>query len=498
MAIPQGWAQKSANVYTYDNFLIGGVLSSGQYRLDVNTETGTSNLYRKRFLQGDVLIARSGRDNDWSLVDNNIDDFLSTLPIGKADKNTAPEYFANNFTLKLNQYRANAINAINPNIGETKIPGVNNVPISQTPTKPVVPPGAPAPSTGFNPIDIANNIREGLNIIGDPLSGAEDLAKGFDGNEAKLFSNFLLTYPNDMVVSQQDTLQITQYRYKAPQESVFTTNNFDQIAKEGLVRGTDYKQEVLGNVILPMPNKVADSNNVSWGGDNFNSLSAAVASEISNNMKMYGGGFLLGQTTQMFGSPVGGNAVVAGMIAAKLLGNVQNQNIKTSFGTGLVSTIAGAAGYEVSPETILARGFGIIPNSNLELLFGGPQLRQFTFAYRLSPRSETEAKAIRNIVRFFKQGMAARKRNDGNNFFLSTPNIFKLKYTYNGKNEIAGVNKIKTCALSGFAVDYSPDGQWAAYDQGQPASITMSMSFQELEPIYNTDYNAIPDDSVGF
>ena len=47
---------------------------------------------------------------------------------------------------------------------------------------------------------------------------------------------------------------------------------------------------------------------------------------------------------------------------------------------------------------------------------------------------------------------------------------------------------MKTCALTGTSVNYTPEGAWAAYEGGQPVSIMLSMRFQELEPIYDTDY----------
>ena len=145
------------------------------------------------------------------------------------------------------------------------------------------------------------------------------------------------------------------------------------------------------------------------------------------------------------------------------------------------------------PESILARGFGIVPNSNMELLFTGPTLRDFTFAYRMSPRSEEEARHVKRIIRFFKQGSAPKKLNStggagGRSTFLGTPNVFKLRYITTGNKDISGLNKFKICALRSVAVNYAPDGTWAAYDEGQPVSLTMSLNFQELEPIYESDY----------
>jgi hypothetical protein len=152
------------------------------------------------------------------------------------------------------------------------------------------------------------------------------------------------------------------------------------------------------------------------------------------------------------------------------------------------------AGFDISPETILARGYGVVPNSNLELLFNGPTLRGFTFAYRMTPRSQKEAENVRRIIRFFKQGMAARKMTGqagAGSAFLKSPNVFKLRYKSAGK-PIPGVNKFKICALTQCGVDYTPESQWTAYEDpsspGQPVSVIMNLQFNEIEPVYESDY----------
>ena len=154
--------------------------------------------------------------------------------------------------------------------------------------------------------------------------------------------------------------------------------------------------------------------------------------------------------------------------------------------------LAKNAGFEIPPETILARGYGIVPNSNLELLFQGPSLRSFGFTWRMSPRSALEAKNVKRIIRMFKQGSAPRKLNSESgagaaSAFLGTPNVFKLSYK-TGNKEISGLNKFKVCALVNMNVIYAPDGQWAAYDEGQPVSVQMALTFNEIEPVYESDY----------
>ena len=37
-------------------------------------------------------------------------------------------------------------------------------------------------------------------------------------------------------------------------------------------------------------------------------------------------------------------------------------------------------------------------------------------------------------------------------------------------------------------MNYTPEGAFASYEKGQPVSVLLSLNFQELEPIYDTDY----------
>ena len=110
----------------------------------------------------------------------------------------------------------------------------------------------------------------------------------------------------------------------------------------------------------------------------------------------------------------------------------------------------------------------------------------------MSPRDEDEAEEVKKIIRFFKQGMAARtlaSTAGDRTLFLGTPNVFQLEFkTQNGKL-IEGVNKLKTCAVTGTSVNYAPGGSWAAYEDGQPVSTVLTIRVQELEPIYASDYD---------
>lgn len=350
-------------------------------------------------------------------------------------------------------------------------------------------------------------------VNGDNFSGA--------GNDAVLFGSETMMYPIDMNIEQQDTLQIIGYRYRPSKANALFGGRAEAtniINDGGFQTESNFNiQQRIGLVILPMPNKVADSNNVSWGEDTMNNLSAAVTANTLGSMGQTAGAGLISKLITGSAGP--------GIFAKQVLdligsGGAASKDLQLLLGPSLASKFLKAGGFGVEAESILARGAGIVPNSNLELLFNGPTLRSFTFTYKLSPREEPEAVRIRRIIRFFKQSMAAKKVTSRGgaagqaSFFLGTPNIFKLEYRTRSTNSgggqfIDGVNRFKTCALTSFQCDYTPDGFWAAYQGGQPISTTMSMTFNELEPIYDTDYqqnifssrsdlDAINPESVGY
>jgi hypothetical protein len=355
-------------------------------------------------------------------------------------------------------------------------------------------------STSISGITSAIASFAGLEGFLNPLDNIQSINEKFDTKGDDILSKFnILKYPSDILEQHQDTLHIVQFRYQPPRADIF--KNPGDVISNGFKRSSVLKKP-LNTVILPIPNNAADGNSVSWGPDNMNNLTAAATGAVVGNMKEYlgyalGGG-LLGTLAGAGGQQGAQIALIAKLfqdLAGKAAGS---QNAKVAGGTALGSKILNMAGFQVEAESILARAGGIVPNSNLELLFGGPSLREFNFTYRMSPRSSGEAREIKQIIRSFKQGMAARKiegKAGSPSYYLSTPNVFKLTYK-TGNSAISGMNKFKICALTGFTVNYVPDGQWAAYEGGQPVSYLVSMNFQELEPLYETDYRDDVDDEL--
>ena len=340
----------------------------------------------------------------------------------------------------------------------------------------------------------------------DPTTGRPVYSTFISGsaNENTLFGssdvakNRLLYYPLDILDGQQDVLKISMYNYAPPGAAAFRTGGAGiakTIALGGLQRGSAAvvgKEKFKSVTILPIPNNVADTNAVGWNDAGMNNLTAALVAQTAGK-SVAQGGFVAG-----LGALTGAGAAA---MYGELLNNVgtnldPNSDLGQVLKTSLTSSLLKQAGIDVSPEEILARGFGIIPNSNLELLFSKVTLRTFDFSWNMTPRSELEARNIRRIIRQFKQGMAARRVNSSGStfkagetsYFLGSPNVFKLSYRTADDKPIAGLNRFKLCALTNFSVNYAPSGQWSAFDGGMPTGVTIGMNFAELEPVYENDY----------
>ena len=219
----------------------------------------------------------------------------------------------------------------------------------------------------------------------------------------------------------------------------------------------------LGSVRLPISGAIVDANTVGWGQDDLDPLAIGAA-------KMFRDGALKGLGT------VGGNAEdMVNQITSNM------EDAKQGFVTGLM-----AEAINKPVDALLSRTTGSIKNPNVELLFNGVSLRPFNFSFKMSARTQKEALIIKQIIYFFKKGMAAKQTKSG--FFLKKPYVFQIEYKHNGKNH-PGMNLIKQCALQNFGVNYVPDGQYAAHSDGNLTAYEISMQFTELDPLYFDDYD---------
>ena len=268
----------------------------------------------------------------------------------------------------------------------------------------------------------------------------------------------------------QDKLQISVLKYK-PRE-ITKTFKVKSRADSG-------SRKILGSVFLPVPGGVADANTVSWGPDNMDPASLAVANATYNALSETGGIGKKGERLMKEAKEAAANLADTPGLDKALAATFTQQ----ATGTG----------------NILTRKTGSIQNPNMELLFNAPSLRPFSFTYRLSPRNREESVMVKKIIRMFKQSMMPSQSPSG--LFLESPNTYKLKWLNGRSGEHKFLPKIKECALTGFNVNYTPDGNYATYEDSSMVAYEVQFSFQELEPVFNQDYAKLDgntDESIGY
>jgi len=250
------------------------------------------------------------------------------------------------------------------------------------------------------------------------------------------------------------------------------------------------KKVTLATIDLPIPSNLLDGNLATWGNGDLNPFQAYGVGAFTRLMTS-GGDILnqIGREGSTAANAVKGNA----------------DGIKTVALNSIISNIL-----RQNPKELLSRSTGAVINPNQELLFLGPGLRTFSFSFKMTPRSEKEATSVRKIIRTLKQGMAVKRAVGG--LFLAAPNVFELEFKYvpPQQNEDGSFDRgvtavrhpylpvLKVCALQNVSVNYMPDGSYMTYGDGSMVSYDMTLTFAELEPIFDTDYSELDKDTDKF
>ena len=239
--------------------------------------------------------------------------------------------------------------------------------------------------------------------------------------------------------------------------------NQDRIYAAGENQNADeFGESFAGHIILPIPDGVTDQNKVNFGSGTLNPLEKRVSSVALK--------FLLEGTKE----------------GGKSAADVFKKTVKDPDTKKAISNLITGSATGIDTDELLARTQGSILNNNLALLFKGPTLRTFTFQFILSPRDAGEARQVQQIIRALKQSSAAQRTPGG--IFLGAPNTFRLEFM-KGNSRHRFLPRIKKCALLSTGVNYMPENSYMTYEDSSMVSYSLSLSFQEIEALYNDDYD---------
>ena len=344
----------------------------------------------------------------------------------------------------------------------------------------------------------------------------------------KIAGGRVLQYPIDLDTDIQDYFEIQVFKYRPagslpridssnqgsnPAGAFQPSGSYSSGSNRRGNRQNFRLQDVQSTIQLPMPPSIKDNNSVDFAGGSMSGFAAQIFGPAVNK-------FLSGEAvpetedknllqsirSQATGILLGGVDLAKETLGAGF-GALRNKEFRRVTQLNAIAQAVAALGVNIDVNQAITRTSGAVRNPNLELLFKGPALRNFSFTIRLTPRDPDEAKRIRMIIRVLKQHSAV-KRNanlfgdaETSNFLLGTPDVFKLRYIKaRTQRDIKGLNKFKTCALTSVSVDYTGEvGRFAAYEEdSQPVTTIISLAFTELTPLYDEDYAEFTsDDDVG-
>lgn len=417
-----------------------------------------------KLIQGTLLMNNNG-DAEWfqqgiaapSFISNASDNFTWKPSPGT----TVPESQRNSFyatptsVTTLNNARLQTWNSptgynSSQLAKQLNIPGANTATTSpQQPQQGGNPPAAlDLPPAGQTTADIKTE--------GTPLANEQQLEIAPRGSR--------IQYPR-LMKPDQDKIKFTACKIKPRTAS-----------GEGLgfKFGEPTYEVVAGSVFLAIQSSISDQNSVDWGPDTVSAIDAA----------LFKASYDLIKPDDIYPTGAENNLKEAYKV---MMGNTDR--IKRFL-----------AGQAAGINNVLARTDNIVLNPNLELLFQGPQLRPFTFQFKMSARNKQEADNIKAIIKYFKYHMAVRQEAD--KLFLRAPHVFTIQYLKGETPQHPGLNIIspsddkKACALTNCSVDYTPLGSYMTYEDGTMTAYTLSLQFQELTPIYDTDYTE--SQSIGY
>ena len=314
-----------------------------------------------------------------------------------------------------------------------------------------------------------------------------------------------LRYPYEALTDQTDYLQfdIKQYVPLGMNSLVRAPGDDKRYVKGGNDVGSTLPQDLSrtsravindGTILLPIPAQIQDSNSVSYGDSSLNGLQAAgitAAGGLQNNLADAIGDGLTKEAWENLRNDVTSTVMDFGRTA---MGGIGGQEVASDMLLKYFSAQAvSALGGNVTFNEVLARAEGEIMNPNMELLFNGPTLRAFKFSFKMTPRNPMEANQCGLIIRAFKRNMAVKAQgtSQSGSWFLKTPNVFNLRYR-SGNKDHPFLHKFKQCFLTDCSVNYTADGVYATYEDATPTAMILDLSFKELEPIYDLDYDEEP------
>ena len=251
------------------------------------------------------------------------------------------------------------------------------------------------------------------------------------------------------------------------------------------------------SIILPLPKNLQDNLNIKVGADELG-ISGAIAGSALNASSE-----VLSDTSQsaaqirsMFRKTVDGAAEEAESTNSML------DLLDKSVDGALFAARAGLGAIAPDVAKGLGAGRGTAINPYATLVFSGVDLKVHTFEWLLSPDTPKEAETLKNIIRTIQNHITPEMQGVvGDDVNPTGLGRGLLRYPSMVDAFFHGINtdffyKLKTCMVSQFNVDYTPNGI-ALNKGGKPSAVRINMIMTEAAIHTKADYSEKTAPSTG-
>ena len=351
--------------------------------------------------------------------------------------------------------------------------------------------------------DDIERIRSG-SLQASPESTAPSVPAPEPAAEPNSFNTSLLTpavapagagslrYPDNVSTKGDSHYILFNFKkYKAP-----FSKSANQAARAGGGAYTAYNANTnnleasgLPQVLLYMPEGVAASYKANWDGKAFGNVAAGIL--------------------RTSGSAVGNNYVDAIKQLQQTASSALDRAPEMVASKAITSLTKKLTGDSIGIQDVFSSIGGAILNPNVELIFGGHDLRTLQLTFKMVPYNKTEAIAVHKIVETFKKAMLptlnagdtgdfwgaiggsgnSRPKNIYGTGFIGVPNLVQITFMKGGA-ENSRVAKYKVCSITDFDVNYSPDGVYAIGPDGYPVATEIRVNLMETKLVYKEDVAA--------
>jgi hypothetical protein len=180
-----------------------------------------------------------------------------------------------------------------------------------------------------------------------------------------------------------------------------------------------------------------------------------------------------GKETGMLGDLAG----VKNFTDLALRGGEIAQKLGVEIAQGITQLIPGAGDFKATLQKLTGRAF----NNNLEMVFEGVPMREFSYTFEFAPKNRKELDNARKIISLFKFHMHP-ELGMSNDFVV--PSQFQMSYMYIDKQNMY-IPRVSKCVLTKMDLEHGDQSVFTTFAGDElgaaPVYTKMSLSFSETE-----------------